>query len=60
MVTRIFSKRKEVVVIDNPNSMHAINSFKEENHEERYKYHCRLIDLMKDGLYGVAIPGIEE
>ena len=57
MVKRIFSESKEVVVIDNPNSMHAI---KEENNEERYKYRCRLIDLMKDSLYGVAIPSIEE
>ena len=53
-------KRKEIVVDVNPNSVHAFNQFKEEDHIESCKFHFRLNDLTRDDLYDTAVPVIGE
>ena len=40
-----FPRSEEIVVIDNPNSVHAFNRLEEEGHVERYGCHFRLVDL---------------
>ena len=54
-----FPKSKETVVIENTNSIHAFNPLEREYHVERYKCHFRLIDLIRDDLYDMSVPGIE-
>ena len=44
--------------MDNPNSIHAFNRFEEEGHVERKYNHLRLIDLTREELYVIAVPGI--
>ena len=55
-----FPDSEEIVVIDNPNSVHAFNRLEEEGHVERYKCHFKLIDLTRDDLYDMGVPAIEE
>ena len=55
-----FSDSEEIVVIDNPNSVHAFNRFEEEGHVERYKCHFKLIDLTREDLYDMGVPPIED
>ena len=54
-----FPKSKGTVAIDKPNSVHAIHCSEKEDHVERYKCHFKLIDLTRDDLYDLRIPGIE-
>ena len=55
-----FPHSEEIVVIDNPNSIHAFNRFEEEGHVERYKCHFRLVDLTREDLYDMGVPAIHE
>ena len=53
-----FPDHEVIVEIDNPNSIHAFNRFEEEGHAERIDNHLRLIDLIREELYAIVIPGI--
>ena len=55
-----FPQSEEIVVIDNPNSVHTFNRFEEEGHVERYGCHFRLIDLTREDLYAIGVPAIKE
>ena len=55
-----FSNREEIVIIDNPNGIHAFNRLEEEGHLERYKCHFKLVDLTREDLYMMGVPAIEE
>ena len=55
-----FPRCEEIVVIDNPNSVHAFNRFEEEEHVQRYGCHFKLLDLTREDLYGMGVPPIEE
>ena len=55
-----FPDSEEIVVIDNPNSVHAFNRLEEEGHVERYKCHFKLVDLSREDLYNMGVPAIEE
>ena len=55
-----FSSREEIVIIDNPNGIHAFNRLEEEGHLERYKCHFKLVDLTREDLYMMGVPAIEE
>ena len=55
-----FSSREEIVIIDNPNGIHAFNRLEEEGHLERYKCHFKLVDLTREDLYDMGVPAIEE
>ena len=55
-----FFNREEIVIIDNPNGIHAFNRLEEEGHLERYKCHFKLIDLTREDLYDMGVPAIEE
>jgi len=54
-----FPRSEEIVVIDNPNGVHAFNRFEEEEHVERYKCHFRLVDLTREDLYNLGVPAID-
>ena len=54
-----FPRSEEIVVIDNPNGVHAFNRFEEEKHVERYGCHFRLIDLTREDLYNIGVPAVE-
>ena len=54
-----FPNSEEIVVIDNPNSVHAFNRFEDEGHVERYKCHFRLVDLTREDLYDMGVPAID-
>jgi len=54
-----FPRSEEIVVIDNPNGVHAFNRFEEEEHVERYKCHFRLVDLTREDLYSLGVPAID-
>ena len=47
-----------IVKIDNSNSIHAFNKFEEEGHAERKDNYFRLIDLTREELYAMGVPGI--
>ena len=55
-----FPDSEEIVIIDNPNSVHAFNRLEEEGHVERYKCHFKLVDLSREDLYNMGVPAIEE
>ena len=55
-----FSDSEEIVVIDNPNSVHVFNRFEEEGHVERYGCHFKLVDLTREDLYDLGVPAIQE
>ena len=55
-----FSESEEIVIIDNPNSVHAFNRLEEEGHVERSKCHFKLVDLTREDLYDMGVPAIEE
>ena len=55
-----FPDSEEIVVIDNPNSVHAFNRLEEEGHVERYGCHFKLIDLTREDLYDMGVPSIKE
>ena len=55
-----FPDSEEIVIIDNPNSVHAFNRLEEEGHVERYKCHFKLVDLSREDLYDMGVPTIEE
>ena len=46
--------------LDNMNSIHAFNRFKEEGHVERFQCHFRLADLARDALYALVMPTIHD
>lgn len=48
------------MLMDNLNSVHAINLFEKEGHVERYNFNFRLIDLTTDDLHDMGITTIEE
>ena len=54
-----FPESEEIVVIDNPNSVHAFNRLEEEGHVERYGCHFKLIDLTRKDLYDIGMPAID-
>ena len=54
-----FPRSEEIVVIDNPNGVHAFNRFEEEEHVKRYKCHFRLVDLTREDLYSLGVPAID-
>ena len=54
-----FPESEEIVVIDNPNSVHAFNRLEEEGHVERYGCHFKLIDLTREDLYDMGVPAID-
>ena len=51
-----FTISEEIVVINNPNSIHAFNRLEEQGHINRYKCHFRLVDLTREDLYDMGIP----
>ena len=53
-----FPDHEVIVEIDNPNSIHAFNRFEGEEHAERKDNHFRLIDLTREELYAMGVPGI--
>ena len=53
-------KSKKIVVIVNPNNVHAFNSFEEEDQIESYKCYFRLNDLKCDDLNDMAVLVAEE
>ena len=55
-----FPDSEEIVVIDNPNSVHAFNRLEEEGHVERYGCHFKLVDLTREDLYDLGVPAIQE
>jgi len=55
-----FPRSEEIVIIDNPNSVHAFNRFEEEGHVKRFGCHFRLLDLTRDDLYDMGVPAIQE
>ena len=55
-----FPDSEEIVVIDNPNSVHVFNRFEEEGHVERYRCHFKLVDLTREDLYDLGVPAIQE
>ena len=55
-----FPRGEEIVVINNPNSVHKFNRLEEEGHVERYQCHFKLTDLTREDLYDMGIPAIEE
>ena len=55
-----FPDSEEIVVIDNPNSVHVFNRFEEEGHVERYGCHFKLVDLTREDLYDLGVPAIQE
>ena len=55
-----FPDSEEIVVIDNPNSVHAFNRLEEEGHVERYGCHFKLIYLTREDLYDLGVPAIQE
>ena len=54
-----FLDSEEIVVIDNPNSVHAFNRLEEEGHVERYGCHFKLVDLTREDLYDLGVPAIQ-
>lgn len=55
-----FARCEEIVIIDNPNSVHAFNRFEEQGHVRRYKCHFMLIDLTREDLYNMGVPAVED
>jgi len=55
-----FPRSEEIVIIDNPNSVHAFNRFEEEGHVERFGCHFKLVDLTREDLYEMGVPAITE
>ena len=55
-----FPSSEEIVIIDNPNGVHAFNRFEEDGHVERFKCHFELLDLTRDDLYDLRVPAIED
>ena len=47
---------EEIVIIDNSNSVNTFNRLEDEGHVERYGCHFKLIDLMREDLYNLAVP----
>ena len=52
------SDHEVIVEIDNPNSVHAVNRFEEGGHAKRKYNHFRLIDLTREELHAMGVPGI--
>ena len=46
--------------LDNTNSIHAFNRFEEKGYLERFQCHFRLVDILRDALYALAMPVILE
>ena len=46
--------------LDRGNSIHAFNRFEEKGYVERFQYHFRLADILRDALYALAVPAIQE
>ena len=46
--------------LDNANSIHAFNRFEENEYVERFQCHFRLVDILRDVSYALAIPAIQE
>ena len=55
-ILKKFPNSEEIVVINNPNSIHAFNRLEEQGHINRYKCHFRLVDLTREDLYDMGIP----
>ena len=53
-------KFEKILVIDNPNSIHAFNHFEEEVYVETYKSHFSLIGKIRADLYDMGVLDIEE
>ena len=52
--------RSIIEELDNANSIHAFNRFEEEGHVERFQCHFRLFHILRDVLYALATPVIQE
>ena len=50
-----FPRCEEIVIIDNPNSVHAFNRLENEEHVERCGCHFKLIDLTREDLYDLGV-----
>ena len=46
--------------LDNTNNIHAFNRFEEKGYVERFQCHFRLVDILRDALYALATPAIQE
>ena len=44
--------------IGNPNSIHTLNRFEDEQYAEQKYNHFRLIDLTREPLYSMGVPAI--
>ena len=55
-----FPSSEEIVIIDNPNSVHAFNRFEEEGHVKRFNCHFKLLDLTRDDLYDLGVPALQD
>ena len=51
-----FPRCKKIVIIDNPNSVHAFKRLEDEEQVERYGCHFKLIDLTREDLYDLGVP----
>ena len=45
---------------DNVNGIHAFNRFEEEGFVERFQCRFRIVDLLRDALYTLAMPATQE
>ena len=46
--------------LDNANGIHAFNRLEEKGYVERFQCHFRLVDILRDALYALATPAIQE
>ena len=53
-----FPDNEVIVEIYNPNSIHSFSRFEEEGHTEQKDNHFRLIDLTREELHAMGVPGI--
>ena len=52
-------RSEEIVVIDNPNRVHAFNRFEEEDHVQRYEYDFRFINVMRNNFYDMGSHALD-
>ena len=46
--------------LDNANDIHAFSRFEEKGYVEHFQSHFRLVDILRDALYALAMPTIQE
>ena len=46
--------------MNNANGIYVFNRFEEEGFLERFQCHFRLVDILRDALYALAMPATQE